>query len=87
MVSCDMKGKCNRKPYVEVYFHSKNCGSDCPTGGSHWSYLCFFHFVTDLVMNKIKRSGRGYAYVSNKKTLLGRLFDKLNKGELDEETI
>jgi len=48
---------------------------------SSWSYLCFFHFVIDLVMNKLMRSGRGYCYVSYECTFLKRLRDKKDYSE------
>jgi hypothetical protein len=90
IMTCDVKN-CSKKPYVEVYFKSSTCGKNntpCEFGCSmHWSYLCFRHFVIDLIMNRIKHSGRGYCYVSDRKTLLGRLLDRLNKGELDEEVL
>ena len=91
LASCDKtthRGRCSKKPYVEVYFQSKTCGVeglDCPYGcTSHWSYLCLYHFVIDLLKNKLFKTGRGYCYVSNKKVFLRRLLDKLDNGELDE---
>ena len=83
MYSCDKKtirGRCNRKPYIEVYFKSKICLFEC---NMHWSYLCFFHFVIDFVMNKLMGSGRGYCYVSYERTLLKRLRDKKDYSEED----
>ena len=74
------KGRCNKKPYVEVYFDSTTCGKDeMPCRYSctkHWAYLCFRHSILDLILNRIMRSGRGYCYVSNENTLLKRLLDK-----------
>ena len=86
-MSCDVKG-CSKVPYAEVYFKSNTCGKNnapCPFGcAHHWSYLCFRHFVIDLIINKLTNAGRGYCYVSNKETLIERLSDKLTEGELDE---
>jgi len=84
MYGCDkstMRGRCNRRPYIEVY-HISSIPS--PYGNnSSWSYLCFFHFVIDFVMNKVTRSGRGYCYVSYERTLLKRLRDKKDYSEED----
>jgi len=85
MYGCDkktIKGRCNRKPYVEVYCTSNVFGSH-PGNNSSWSYLCFFHFVIDFVMNKLMGSGRGYCYVSYERTLLKRLRDKKDYSEED----
>jgi len=80
--SCDKltrHGRCRHKPYVEVYWKSNIEDSDGFT--SHWSYLCFKHFVLDLIKKYLFRTGNGYCYLSTKKTLIGRLLDKKDYSE------
>ena len=75
------KRRCNRRPYAEVYCIFNTYGSH--GNDSSWSYLCFFHFVIDFVMNKLMGSGRGYCYVSYERTFLKRLRDKKDYSEED----
>ena len=80
--SCDKivrKKRCSKKPYVEVFWHSDK--EDSMGFTSHWSYLCFKHFILDLIKNYIFKKGNGYCYVSDKGTLLKRLLDKKDYGK------
>jgi hypothetical protein len=48
---CDWKGKCNKKPYREVYPYDKKDGQ--PGFGWGWSYLCFWHFQLARIYAKL----------------------------------
>lgn len=83
-LNCDKSRKngtrCGHKAYVEVYFCSSTCGPNnelCKYGCTHhWCYLCFWHFVVDFIVSRLKGDGNGYCYVSYERTFWKRIRDK-----------
>jgi hypothetical protein len=65
--TCDWKGKCKRKPFIEVY-PLKDGWFDRSSG---WSYLCFKHAIIALLR------GDNFTYFNLENGIKNKLFEKL----------
>jgi len=94
---CDWRGKCRRKPYMDVFpltpKPEKERQFPCDEWiFENWSYLCFWHFQYERIRFKIKRwlglSNKylGYGYAETTEEYLLRLKEEENDKypEIDE---
>lgn len=87
---CDWRGRCKRKPYVDVFPFKKKPEAErelpCDTvefvGG--WSYLCYWHFQYERIIYNIKHLFGltdlylGYGYAETTEEYLKQLEEEAN---------